>query len=62
MVLLRWFTWRISNGLLEAVDSLIQLAKALGYRSTRDLITMVYLIAAKLDFNLPAMAQVTHTR
>jgi len=61
---LRWFTSRISNGLLEAINSLIQSAKrkARGFRSTRYLITMVYLIAAKLDFKLPAIAQVTHTK
>ena len=61
---LRWFTSRISNGLLEAINSLIQSAKrkARGFRSTRYLITMVYLIAAKLDFKLPTIAQVTHTK
>ena len=61
---LRWFTSRISNGLLEAINSLIQSAKAKarGFRSTRYLITMVYLIAGKLDFKLPAIAQVTHTK
>ena len=61
---LRWFTSRISNGLLEAINSLIQSAKAKarGFRSTPYLITMVYLIAGKLDFRLPAIAQVTHTK
>lgn len=61
---LRWFTSRISNGLLEAINSLIQSTKrkARGFRSTRYLITMVYLIAGKLDFKLPAIAQVTHTK
>ena len=61
---LRWFTSRISNGLLEAINSLIQSAKAKarGFRSTPYLITMVYLIAGKLDFKLPAIAQVTHTK
>ncbi|MCP4245599.1 MAG: transposase, partial [bacterium] len=52
---LRWFTSRISNGLLEAINSPIQSAKAKarGFRSTRYLIAMVYLIAGKLDFKLP---------
>ncbi len=61
---LRWFTSRINNGLLEAINSLIQSAKrkARGFRSTNYLITMVYLIAGKLDFKLPAFAQATHTK
>ena len=48
---LRWFTSRISNGALEGINSLIQAAKAKarGYRTTRNLITMAYLIAGKLD-------------
>lgn len=34
---LRWFTWRISNGVLEAINSLIQSAKAKarGFRNRR---------------------------
>ena len=61
---LRWFTSRISNGLLEAINSLIQSAKAKarGFRNSRYLITMVYLIAGKLDFKLPKFAQATHTK
>lgn len=61
---LRWFRSRITNGVLEAINGLIQSAKrkARGFRSTRYLITMVYLIAGKLDFKLPAVAQVTHTK
>lgn len=49
---LRWFETRISNGILEGINSLIQAAKAKarGYRSTRNLITMAYLIAGDLDF------------
>jgi len=60
----RWFSSRISNGLLEAINSLIQSAKrkARGFRSTRYLIIMVYLIAAKLDFKLPTLTQPTHTK
>ena len=56
--MLRWFTSRISNGLLEAINSLIQSAKAKarGFRSTR------YLIAGKPDFKLPTIAQITHTK
>jgi transposase len=60
---LRWFTSRISNGVVEAINGLIQSAKikARGFRSSRYLITMVYLIAGKLDFDLPAVGYPTHT-
>ena len=52
---LRWFTSRINNGILEGINSLIQSAKARarGYRTERTLITMIYLIASKLKFDLP---------
>ena len=61
---LRWFTSRISNGVVEAVNGLIQSAKARarGFASTRYLITMVYLIAGKLDFKLPTASYATHTK
>ena len=53
--ILRWFVTRISNGLLEGLNSLVQAAKARarGYRTVRNLSTMIYLIAGKLDFGLP---------
>jgi len=53
--ILRWFRSRINNGILEAINSLVQAAKARarGYRTTKNLITMIYLIAGKLKFNLP---------
>ena len=52
---LRWFDSRISNGILEGINSLIQAAKAKarGFRSTKNLITVVYLIAGKLDMEIP---------
>jgi len=52
---LRWFTSKINNGILEGINSLIQAAKARarGYRTKRNLITMIYLIAGKLNFDLP---------
>ena len=55
---LRWHTTRISNGVLEGINSLVQAAKrrARGYRTTANLIAMTYLIAGKLD-----MAS-THTK
>lgn len=53
---LRWFWSGFSNGLLEGVNSLIQAAKAKarGYRTTRNLLNIAYLIAGKLDFALPS--------
>jgi transposase len=50
---LEWFESGITNGVLEGINSLIQAAKAKasGYRSTRNLITIVYLIAGKLDLS-----------
>ncbi|MGH2703689.1 MAG: transposase [Actinomycetota bacterium] len=50
--ILRLHTKRINNGILEAINSLIQAAKrrARGYRTKKNLITMAYLIAGKLDF------------
>jgi transposase len=52
---LRWFTSQISNGVLEGINSLIQAAKAKarGYRTVENLITIAYLISGKLEFNLP---------
>ena len=52
---LRWGESRITNGVLEGINSLIQAAKARarGYRSLRTLLPMVYLIAGKLKFDLP---------
>ncbi len=48
---LRWHTTRISNGVLKGINSFVQAAKrrARGYRTTRNLIVMTYLIAGKLD-------------
>ena len=53
--ILRWFHTRIANGIMEAVNSLVQAAKAKarGYRSTRNLKAIIYLIAGKLQFALP---------
>ena len=54
---LRWFVSKITNGLLEGINSLqAAKAKARGYRSFRNLATIIYLIAGKLDL------QPTHLR
>ena len=57
--ILNWWRARISNGLIEGMNSLIQaaIAKARGYRNPENLITMAYLIAGKLSFfNVPTLA------
>ena len=48
---LRWHQTRVTNGLLEGLNSLIQAAKrrARGYRSARNYKTMIYLVAGKLQ-------------
>lgn len=48
---LRYFESSITNAVLEGINSLIQAARvrARGYRSSRNMITMLYLIAGKLD-------------
>jgi transposase len=53
----RWHHSRVSNGLLEGLNSLIQAAKrrARGYRTNRNYIAMIYLVAGKLTAG-PAIA------
>ena len=53
--ILRWFISKIANGLIEGINSLVQAAKAKarGYRSTRNLKAITYLIAGKLELKLP---------
>jgi transposase len=50
----QWFKSKLNNGLLEGVNSLFQAAKrkARGYRSEKNIVAMVYLIAGKLNFAL----------
>lgn len=52
-----WHSKPINNGILEGFNSLIQAAKAQarGYRTVKNLITMVYLVAGKLDFKLETL-------
>ncbi len=46
---------KISNGILEGINSKIQLAKrrARGYRNIQNFINMIYFIAGDLDFDYP---------
>jgi len=48
---MRWHHSRVSNGLLEGLNSLIQAAKrrARGYRTNRNYIAVIYLVAGKLQ-------------
>lgn len=50
-----WTKYKLSNGVLEGINTKIQLAKrrARGFRKTTNYINMVYLIAGKLKFNYP---------
>lgn len=51
---IQWFKSKLNNGLLEGVNSLFQAAKrkARGYRSDKNIVAMVYLLAGKLNFAL----------
>jgi transposase len=53
--ILAWFDSRISNGLIEGINSLVQAAKAKarGYRNSRTIKAVTYLVAGKLDLRLP---------
>ena len=49
--ILRWFQSKIANGIMEAINSLVQAAKAKarGYGS----MAIIYLIAGRLELALP---------
>ena len=55
---------RISNGILEGLNSLFKAAaaKARGYRTLRHAITAYYLVASRLELGLPPLCGVTHTK
>jgi transposase len=50
---LRWFDSKINNGILEGLNSLIQAAKAKarGYRTFKNLKTIIYMLTGKLDYS-----------
>jgi transposase len=54
--ILRWFHNRMTNGLLEGINGLVQASKrkARGYRNVQNLIAMVYMTANKN--RLPSLA------
>jgi transposase len=53
--IVNWYDDKISNGILEGINSKIQLAKkrARGFRNIENFINMIYFIAGNLDFNYP---------
>ena len=53
--ILAWLDSRISKGLIEGINSLVQAAKAKarGYRNSKTLKIVTYLVAGKLDLKLP---------
>ena len=53
--ILAYFPDRLTSGLMEGINSLVQAAKskARGYRNTRYFKKIIYLIAGKLELNLP---------
>ena len=53
--ILAWFGSRITNGLIEGINSLLQAAKAKarGYRTLKNHVAITYLVAGKLDLRLP---------
>jgi len=62
---INWFDSQISNGVLEAINGLIQAAKrrARGLRTIDNLVAMVYLLLGKLDLGLPSLSPaLTHTK
>lgn len=52
--ILRWFQTRMTNGLLEGINSLVQAAKrkARGYRTMNTFISMIYATANKLEMSV----------
>ena len=50
---LRWYDSKINNGILEGLNSLVQAAKAKarGYRTFKNLKTMIYILTGKLDYS-----------
>lgn len=61
---LNYFEQGITNGMVECFNGIIQTLKrrARGYRSIINFITMVYLVKGELNFGLPAVTKITHTK
>lgn len=50
---IRWYESKINNGILEGLNSLVQAAKAKarGYRTFKNLKTIIYMLTGKLDYS-----------
>ncbi len=48
----RWFESQVSNVKLEGFNSLVQVAKARSYGTTKNFINMAYLVLGKLDLRI----------
>lgn len=58
------YLWtRITNGAAEALNGIIQTVKrkARGFKTVKNFATMIYLVAGRLDFDLPSPVPTTHT-
>jgi transposase len=55
--ILNYFRRRLTSGVIEGINSMVQAARARarGYRNAQTFKTMIYLIAGRLQFNLPAL-------
>ena len=55
MGIINYAETKISNGVLEGINRIVQSAKssARGFRTTKNLILIIYLRLGKLQFNLP---------
>ena len=58
------YLWtRITNGAAEALNGIIQTVKrkARGFKTVKNFATMIYLVAGRLNFDLPSPVPTTHT-
>lgn len=61
---MNYFKEKITNGLVECFNGIIQTIKrrARGYRNSTNFITMIYLVKGNLDFGLPSVTNLTHSK
>lgn len=61
--IINWVYFKIDNGILEGFNSIFQAAKAKarGYKSTKTIITIIYMLTGKFDFSKINPACVTHS-